>query len=156
MAANFIKFNDGFLPKWASYFHAGTDWLMTWQLLVDLRKNPDGLASTPTPFYVDPFITHFCLELFTKSLIAYSDSQFNPKLYNHNTIEFIRKNKQVSPIFKKILSDSTLELLITEYAKTIDTKYGETYVSIKQGDTEKMIALAHEMREEMCKKTNLK
>lgn len=156
MATKFSKINDDFPPKWASYFHTGTDWLMTWELLVNLRKNPVNLGSTPTPFYVDPFIVHFCLELFTKSLIAYSDPKFNPKEYRHNTIKFIQNNKQVSPIFEKILNNPALKSLVTEYANTIDTKYGETYVSIEHGDTEMMMTLVYEMREEICKKTRLR
>ena len=151
-----MHFNEPDDQRWPMFFHVGTDWLMTWQVLTDLRRDGKNAGLVPSPFYVDNYIVHFCLELFTKSLVDYSVPGFNPKEFSHRTLQYIQKYEFVSPIFAKVTSDADLCALIREYQNTVDTRFGETYVLGEKSDVDKMMSLVYEIRAEICTKTGLR
>lgn len=152
MKTKFIKLSKkDSIPKWSNFFTAGDAWLQSLQVLND-NKDSIGWGI----FYVKPWVVSFCLELFVKSIASHEDSTFDGKKYSHRTTEIIKKYKNIIPIFKKIFSDLQLFLLMKEYENTIDTKFGETYVSIDGDDQNKLIEIVHELRSEICKRTGLR
>jgi hypothetical protein len=46
--------------------------------------------------------------------------------------------------------------LIAEYQKTMGVKYGEMYVKAPKSEQAQLIALIHELREELCGRTGLR
>lgn len=152
MKTKFTKFTkESNIPKWESFFTAGDAWLQSLQVLND-NKDDIGWGI----FYVKPWVIAFCLELFVKAIITREDQSFEGKKYSHRTTEIIEKYKNMIPIFEKIFNNHPLFLLIKEHENTIDTKFGETYVSIDGEDQNKLIEVVYELRSEICKKTEFK
>ncbi len=151
MKTKFTKFSkENSIPQWNSFFTAGDAWLQSLQVLND-HKDDIGWGV----FYVNPYVVAFCLELFVKAIAAYEDHSFEGKKYFHRTTEIIKKYKKIS-IFKKILNNNSLLLIMKEYESTIDTKFGQTYVSIDGDDQNKLINVVYDLRSEMYKRTRLR
>ena len=152
MKTKFTKFSDSdHIPNWSNFFRAGDSWLQSLQVLDDNKDNIGwGI------FYVKPWVVAFCLELFVKSIAAHEDSTFEGKEYYHRTTKIIEKYKNIIPIFEKIFSNHPLFLIMKEYENTIDTKFGETSVSIDGDDQNKLIEMVYELRGEICKRTGLR
>lgn len=136
--------------NWSCYFHAGDAWLMSLQVLEE-NKHQIFLGI----FYVIPQIVSFCLELFIKSRVSYVDNTFNGLDYKHKTSKILLKYRNDIPIFEKIVSDEKVFKLIETYESTIDTKYGQTYVSLDGADQKKIIDIVYELRTEICGLTGL-
>lgn len=138
------------IPTWNNFFRAGDAWLQSLQVLED-NKNQIGWGV----FYVKPWIVAFCLELFVKAIAAHENSSFNGNNYKHETTRILKEYKSKIPIFEKIFEDNQLIELITEYEKTTDTKFGETYVSIDGEDQNRIIETVYELRSEISRRTGL-
>lgn len=137
--------------KWDNYFHAGNAWLESLQVLDDNKKQIGwGI------FYVKPWIVFFCLELFIKAIVSHEDNSFNRTKYNHDTTKIIKDYASRILLLDKIFKNKKLMKLIEEYEKTVDTKYGETYVSIAGDDQNSIIDIIYEIRSEMCERTGLR
>ncbi|PIQ81443.1 MAG: hypothetical protein COV78_00130 [Candidatus Pacebacteria bacterium CG11_big_fil_rev_8_21_14_0_20_34_55] len=153
MKTKFTKFSKTdahVMQKWASFFHAGDAWLASLQVLED-GKDQIGWGI----FYVKPWVVAFCLELYVKAIASHADNFFNGGDYRHGVTEILKKYFSIS-FFGEILKDDELMILIREYEKTIDTKYGETYVSINGDDQQKIIDLVYKLREEISSRTGLR
>lgn len=143
----FPKFpNNGFPDRWARFFHAGTDWFMLCEMLEEERKKP---GSVLTLFYVWPFATGITIELFVKSIVSYEDKTFNPqkKCYNHSTTNIINDYKSKIPVLDEISKDFHLMKIIKSYEGTIDTKFGDTAISVNGDDERKIMDAAFKIRE---------
>lgn len=149
-SSNFSKINPN-VPKWSNFFRAGDAWL---QSLEVLKKNIEKIGWGV--FYVTPFIIAFCLELFVKAIASHEDNSFNEKAYSHNTDKILKSYSEKISLFKTICKNKKLMLLIKEYQKTIDTKFGETYVSTSGVDQSLIIDTIYELRSEICGRTGLK
>jgi hypothetical protein len=154
MPTQFPKFTDNFPAKWTMYFHVGTEWLQTFQLLEDERQKNTGIFL----FWVYPHTLYFSLELFVKSLASHENSSFDAKKdgYGHSATGIINAYSSAIPIFNNIANNQKLMNLIQEYEKTVDTRFGETAVQLDRADTKLMLDTIHELREEMSKRTGLK
>lgn len=152
MDTKFTKISqaDPHIPKWSNYFRAGDAWLQSLQVLDDNKKQIGWGV-----FYVKPWIVSFCLELFIKAIVSHENNSFNGKDYSHETSKIIKKYASKISLLEKILKDKKLMVLIKEYEKTLDTKFGETYVSIKGDDQNRIIDTVDEIRSEMCRRTGL-
>lgn len=107
-------------------------------------------------FYVVPQIAAFCLELYTKTLVAFKITPFDGKKYSHKTTNLLVDYKDKVPFLRFITDDNELMKLIKEYENTIDTKYAETYVQSDSEDRQKIIDSAMKIRQEILKLTGLK
>ncbi len=151
MSTKFTKISSNEIPSWDNFFRAGDAWLESLEVLND-NKNSIGWGV----FYVRPSIVAFCLELFVKAIAAHEDKSFNGKKYRHHTTDILDDYKNKISIFFKISNNSELVGLIKEFEKTIDTKFGETYVSTNDNDQQKIIETVYELRKEICKRTGLR
>ncbi len=147
METKFIK-----IPKteWSQFPIAGDAWLESLRILIDNKKQISWGV-----FYVIPQIVAFCLELFVKAIAAHEDVSFDAKTYRHKTNEILINYASRISLFKKLLNDKTLMNLIKEYQKTIDTRFGGTYVSIDGDDQQKIIDTVYELRREMYRRTKV-
>ena len=154
MATQFIKFKGNFPPKWAQYFHAGTDWLQAFEILEEERKKEVGIFL----FWVYPHVLYFSLELFVKSLAVTEDPAFDAKKsrLGHSATAIIKNYERKIPIFTEIVQNQTLFNLIKEYEKTLYIRFGETFVEINGTDTNLMLETTYKLRGEMCKQTGLR
>lgn len=151
MDTKFTKLETNYLSDWDVYFMAGDAWLQSLQVLEDNKQEIGGGV-----FYVLPWIVAFCLELYIKALAAYEDHSFNGQNYYHKISKIITEYKIRIPIFKTISDDAFIMNLISEYEKTKDTKYAQTYVCINGVDQSKLIKIIYELRSEICKRTGLR
>lgn len=151
MKTKFVKFskNDE-MQKWSNYFRAGDAWLSSLQILDDNRNE-----SAWGVFYVNPWVSAFCLELFVKARISFEYIDFDGHRFSHKTTNIIRNFENEIPIFQKIYRNNNLFNLIKEFENTKDTKFGETSVSLDGNDQKKIIDTVYELRDEMCKITGL-
>jgi hypothetical protein len=154
MPTKFSKFPGNFPHNWAKYFHAGTEWLQTFQLLEDERKKDTGIFL----FNVYPHVLYFSLELLVKSLASHEDPSFDAKKhgYGHSASKIIKHYGTTIPIFNTIGNDQPLMDLIKEFEKTLDTRFGETTVQLEGADTKLMTDTVYAIRAEMCKRTGLR
>ena len=141
----FPKFlKDEFPDRWARFFHAGTDWFMLCEMLREERKKPGNPF-----FYVWPFATGITIELFVKASVSYENPKFDPQkqLYGHQTTNIINDYKETIPVLNEISNDLHLMKVIKSYEDTIDTKFGDTAVSINGDDEKIVIDAAFKIRE---------
>lgn len=138
------------LPVWASFYHAGTDWLNVYEFHKQHRDN-----GIPSFMVIDPFIAGLTLELFVKSMAAYHDPTFNPRDYRHQTSKILENYKDKSEIFTEIVNDTELMELIREYQKTVSSRYGTIGGMIPYAEQEKIIATGFQIRQEISKLTKL-
>ena len=141
----FPKFSNKTRGRWTRFFYAGTDWLILCEMLKEEREKIEGKIL----FNVFPFATGITIELFVKSIVSYEDSSFNPqnKCYRHCTTNIIKDYKNKIPVLCEISNDSHLMKLIKSYEDTIDTKFGDTAISINGDDEKKVIDTAFKIRE---------
>src|SRR5262245_999679 len=141
MTTKFPKLPKEDAHHWASFFHSGTEWLQALQLLQSSRDK----VWIP---YVELHILHFCLELFVKALASFHHPEFDAKVerLGHRTADIIEKYKFNVPIFDRISSDNQLMTLIREYQRTVDTRFGGTYIIADAIDANSMLATIRAVR----------
>jgi len=152
MQTKFTKLPDS-TPKWVQFFHAGTEWLQTFEMLEAEMKKETGVIL----FWVYPHVLYFSLELFVKSLASHVDPTFDARKggFGHSAAGIIDTYKTTIPIFKEISEDEDLFYLIKEYEKTLNTRFGETSVQIEGSDNQLVINSVYKLREEISKRTGL-
>lgn len=151
MKTKFNKFEDNQFPnKWSRFLTAGDSWLKTLEVL---EENRDRIGWGV--FYVIPQIVAFCLELYVKAIVSHFDNTFKGREYSHKTTKIINEYKDKIKILNDIYSDSRTMDLIKEYEHTIDTRFGDTSVSIDGNDQQIVINTIHQLREELHKITKL-
>ena len=147
MKTKFIKLKPiSTIEQWILFRTAGSAWMETLNLLENNKHEIPW-----TMFYVKPWVVSFCIELFIKSIAAHQDKMFNGKKYSHNVTGIIGDYEKSIPTFHKILNDKKLFNLITEYEKTIDTKFGETSINIDGDEQVKLIRLIYDLEKEVIK-----
>ncbi len=153
MQSKFEKINDSFPPLWRQFLSAGTEWIDAYETLRNCRdENP---LSTLAVWYVPPFAVSMGVECMVKALASIYDMDFNPKKYSHRTHEIIKKYSPVIPLFASVQENNSLINLIQEFEKTLDTKFGGTYVHMDGMEAEKLLDIATELREEVLRITGV-
>ena len=107
-------------------------------------------------FYVEPTIVALCIEMYSKALASNLDGTFRATDFGHNSKKLIVEYQNRLPLFARIAADAEMMDLIAEYQKTMDVKYGEMYVKAPKSEQAQLIALIHELREELCGRTGLR
>lgn len=154
MKTQFAKIPDKEFPhRWARFFHAGTEWLQVYELLKEesIKKDVRIIA-----LYVYSYALGIATELFVKSIVARKDPSFNPKRFNHNTADLINAYSSNIPILDTIAKNNKLMELIKSYEDTVDTKFGDTTISIEGKDEQMVLDNVYKIRAEMCKITGLR
>lgn len=151
MDTKFTKiFPESNIPKWNNFFRAGDAWLESLQVLDDNKKQIGWGV-----FYVKPWIVFFCLELFIKAVVSHEDNSFSGVKYRHKITKIIENYASRISLLDKIFNNEKLMKLLEEYERTVDTKFGETYVSIDGNDQNRIIDKIYEIRSEMCRRIGL-
>ena len=135
-----MAFGPTDIPKWIFYFSAGAQWLRTYEIVRDLKnadRNPDWL------YYVEPHALYFAIELFVKAFAAKQNPNFNAradknangKRIGHSATSIIEEYRARVPTFDVIAKNQRLFNLIKTYEGTLNTRFGETAVSMEGSDT---------------------
>lgn len=139
------------MSLWSSFYHAGTAWMYTYEFL---KGQPVGAASDF--MIVDPFIANLVMELNVKAMAAFHDPLFNPRKYSHNTVKILKDYATKIILFQEIVNDDSLIMIIREYQKTVDSRYGTIGGMIPSDEQRRLVDTAYRIRRAMSALTGLR
>jgi len=138
------------MPLWSSFYHAGTAWINTYEFL---KEHSEEMASDF--MIVDPFIAGLAIELNVKAMAAFHDPLFNPRNYSHDTVKILKEYAPKITLFQEIVNDDSLLMIIKEYQKTVNSRYGTIGGMIPSDEQRRLIDAAYRIRGAMSSLTGL-